>query len=141
LYFQPSSGEFSNNYVVIVTISNLTGGSDCGILFTNEQNGRGAYGFWICGNGSWYIERYDNTSGNPTEIGSGSMTSASTYQLSAAVVADARIISIGEAGEANPVSEVYHDSTYTYTEYVGLSVNSQGAASAQMSNFSYTPLA
>ena len=70
------SGSFPSNYVIEAQIQQL-GTSDFGIYFRNQPgNQNGVYTFFIHANGTWSAYVYDNTTGAPSEIASGSLNGA-----------------------------------------------------------------
>jgi hypothetical protein len=67
------NGSYTSNYVVEAQLQQL-GTADFGIYFRNQPgNLNGVYTFFIHSNGTWSAYVYDNSTGAPSEIASGSL--------------------------------------------------------------------
>lgn len=139
--FHPTSAGFPANYLITVTISNLSSGSCAGVFANGQSQSNGGFGSLVCDDGYWAIVRYDDA-GSPHTVLSGTGSRASTYYLKAAVVADAHIISWSTPAGGAPINKVYYDLDYPATDYVALvlTTDTGEAESAVLSDFTYTPL-
>jgi serine/threonine protein kinase len=68
---------FPSNYVIEVQLQPLNGSqADYGIYFRNQPgNQEGVYTFFLHSNGTWSTYVYDNSTGAPTEIARGTLSS------------------------------------------------------------------
>jgi serine/threonine protein kinase len=131
--FAWASHAFPTNYIVAVDAINLT--NACAGFGVRRQNFQG-YGFYICPDGSVYIEKYD-VNGNPHELLTNKATPNAVYHLSATAKGSKFTFVV------NGQSFTATDGDFTTTQDVALAVyqvqNGQDA-STTFSNFVYTPL-
>jgi hypothetical protein len=125
---------------VQVTISQLAKGSCAGVLLRKQSGlsggSDGAYGFWICDDGSARILSYDDTTGAPTTLASSQEPLQATNVLVAEVKGDTLSLTLGSV----PMS--VKDTAYTTTRGISLGVDHLGTSkvpgSAVFSNFVFT---
>ncbi|HEY1349940.1 MAG TPA: protein kinase [Ktedonobacteraceae bacterium] len=85
----PENASYPSNYVVEAQIQEETASqADFGLYFRNQAgNAQGIYTFLIHADGSWASYVYDNNTGSPTQIGTGSAGFYAHAQLTLDVVA------------------------------------------------------
>lgn len=123
------------NARVQVTISQLSAGSCGGVLLRQQAGAAGAYGFWICDDGTAEIVRYDDKTGKPTQLDSTHVSPQASYTLVASAVGTTLTLSLG----AVPMSVT--DTTYTTSRDISLGIDHSGtkvSGSAAFSNFTFT---
>lgn len=121
----PNSGSvFPSNYVIEVQLQQTSSShSDFGIYFRNQPgNLSGVYTFLIHPDGSWSSYAYDNTTGNPTIIGSGGTIGSAYSSMTVDVVVNSANFSFYVNGKhvGDATNELYSMGT------VGIVVDSGG---------------
>ncbi|HEX6799284.1 MAG TPA: toll/interleukin-1 receptor domain-containing protein [Ktedonobacterales bacterium] len=141
-FYWPNPTSLPADVQIQVTIAQLSAGSCGGVLLRTQfgltsGGSSGAYGFWVCDDGSTSIVSYDDTTGKPKALASTTVTRQDSYTLVASAVGTTLTLTL--AGVGVPISA--SDATYTTTRSIRLGVDnyhSHTAGSAAFSNFSYT---
>ena len=141
-FYWPNPTSLPADVQIQVTIGQLSGGSCGGVLLRTQfglsaGGSSGAYGFWVCDDGSTSIVSYDNSTGKPKALASTTVTRQDSYTMVASAVGSTLTLSL--AGVGVPISAT--DATYTTTRSIRLGVDNyhgNTAGSAAFSNFTYT---
>lgn len=140
-FYWPNPSSLPADVQIQVTIGQFSAGS-CGGVLLRTQFGlsggpSGAYGFWVCDDGSTSIVFYDDTTGKPKALAATKVSPQASYTMVASAVGTTLTLSL--AGVGVPISAT--DATYTTTRSIRLGVDnyhSHTAGSAAFSNFTFT---
>ena len=140
-FYWPNPTSLPADTQIQVTISRLSAGSCGGVLLRTQfglsGGSSGAYGYWVCDDGSTSIVFYDDTTGKPKALASTKVSPQDSYTLVASAVGSTLTLSL--TGVGVPISAT--DASYTTTHSIRLGVDnyhSHTAGSAAFSNFTYT---
>jgi serine/threonine-protein kinase len=126
---------FPVNQQVSVQISDMTAGA-CGGVVLRKTDVAGGYGYFVCQNGRWYVNRYDTSSFNAIRLAEGTITSQNAYTITA--IASGARLSLSINGKR--VREL-SDDTYQTANYLDVAVDGEGEDNtATFSNFVFTPM-
>lgn len=130
----PQSGDFTfpQNYTTSVQVSQLENQDTCaGVMTREQQDGAGGYSFLVCGDGTWTIFQYDQTTGYSSRLATGKINRATSYLLQVIGKDSTQRFSVNGANEVDLT-----DRTYLSTSSLGLVVDTGAAAAGGSAIFS-----